>query len=358
MVLSDMMTRGIADRMDGMNPSATILLTAQAKELKRQGKDVLIFAAGEPNFNTPENVKMAAIAAIQSNVTRYTQSEGILELRKAICEKFKRENNINYAPDEVLVSCGAKHSLINAILAIINPGDEVIIPVPYWVSYLSQVHLAGGISVLIESGDDFKTKATDIAKKITKKTKLIILNTPNNPSGMIIDKKELKAIADLAVMHGIFVISDEVYEHFIYDNKQHTSIASLGEEVKNITLTINAVSKSYAMTGWRIGYAAGSKHIISAMGVLQSQMTSNPSSIAQMAALEALQGQQDSIVQMREAFVQRKEYVVNALNAIQGIHCEDPEGAFYAFFDMRALYGAKTKDGRVINDDVLFTTAS
>ncbi len=333
----------ISDRAKRISPSETLAITAKAKKLKSEGKDVIVFAAGEPDFFTPENVKLSAKQAIDNNFTKYTQASGIPELKQAICNKLKRENNLEYAADSIIVSNGGKHSLYNAFQAILNSGDEVLLPVPYCGSYIDQIRLAEGTPVLVETGDDFKVTAEQLKSKLTKKTKAILLNSPNNPSGAVIGEEELKKIAELAVEKNLFVVSDEVYEHFIYERK-HTSIASLNENIKKLTTTVNAVSKTYAMTGWRIGYCAAEKEIISAMSALQSHMTSNPCSIAQMAAVEALNGQQDSVKEMKQAFEKRRNLMVNGLNKIPGISCRVPEGAFYAFPCIKRLNFANSQD--------------
>ena len=323
----------LANRVKNIAPSATLAIDAKAKQLKKEGKDVVIFGAGEPDFNTPENIRQAAKKAIDNNFTRYTPVGGIPELKKAVAEKFRRENHIDYDVSEILVSCGGKHSLYNIAMALLNPGDEAILPVPYWVSYEEMIKLADAIPVFCRTDERFKLKADMIEEKISDKTKLLILNTPSNPTGAIVDTSEIRKIADLALQRNFYVISDEVYEHFIYGGK-HLSMASLNEEIRNLTITSNSVSKSYAMTGWRIGYSAGSKEIIKAMDNLQSHSTSNPSSIAQYAALEALSGPQDSVKLMVKAFDERRRFIHKRLNEIEGISCVEPEGAFYAFPDI------------------------
>ena len=324
----------LARRVMNIAPSATLAIDAKAKQLRKEGKDVVIFGAGEPDFNTPENIKQAAKKAIESNFTRYTPVGGIPELKKAVADKFRKENNISYDSSEILISCGGKHSLYNTAMALLNPGDEAILPVPYWVSYEEMIKLSDSIPVFCKTDDKFKLRADMVEEKITAKTKMIILNTPSNPSGAIVDQNEIRKIADLALQNNFYVISDEVYEHFIYGNSNHLSIGSLNDEIKNLTITSNSVSKTYAMTGWRIGYSAGNREIIKAMDNLQSHSTSNPSSIAQYAALEALAGPQNSVKQMVEAFDERRKLIHKRLNDIPGISCVEPEGAFYAFADI------------------------
>lgn len=323
----------LAQRVRNIAPSATLAIDAKAKRLKKEGKDVVIFGAGEPDFNTPENIKQAAKKAIDGNFTRYTPVGGIPELKKAVADKFKRENNIDYGASEILISCGGKHSLYNIAMAVLDKGDEAILPVPYWVSYDEIIKIAGANPVFCQTDERFKLTAAMVEEKITNKTKILILNSPNNPTGAVVDQDEIKKIAKLAVEHNFYVVSDEVYEHFVY-GKEQLSIASLNDEIKNLTLTSNSVSKTYAMTGWRIGYSAGSGEIITAMENLQSHSTSNPSNIAQYAALEALTGPQNSVSQMVKAFDERRKFIYERLNEIEGISCIEPEGAFYAFADI------------------------
>src|SRR3989344_7409570 len=321
----------ISKRVTNIAPSATLAIDSKAKQLKKEGKDVVIFGAGEPDFNTPENIKQAAKKAIDSNFTRYTPVGGIPELKKAVSEKFKRFNKIGYDPSEVTIGCGGKHVLYNVMLSVLEKGDEAILPVPYWVSFEEMIKLGEAKPVLCETDEKFKLTADNVEDKITKKTKLLILNSPSNPSGAIVEPSEIRKIAELAVKHNFYVISDEVYEHFVYGNKEFLSIASLNEEIKKLVITCNSVSKTYAMTGWRIGYCGASKDIITAMENLQGHSTSNPSTIAQMAALEALTGSQDSVKTMVKAFDERRKFIHKRLNEIGGISCVEPEGAFYAF---------------------------
>jgi len=324
----------LSNRVKNIAPSATFAIEAKTKQLKKEGKDVINFGLGEPDFNTPENIKLAAKKAIDSNFTRYTPVGGISELKKAIADKFKRDNNIDYDISEILVSCGGKHSLYNVAMTILDRGDEAILPVPYWVSYGEIIKLAEAKPVFCSTDDKSKLTAAFVEEKVTDKTKLLILNSPSNPTGAIIDSSEIRKIAELAVEHNFYVVSDEIYEHFIYGQNNHISIASLNEEIKNLTLTCNSISKAYAMTGWRIGYAAGNKDIIKIMDNLQSNSTSNSCSISQYAALEALSGSQDSVKQMVKAFDERRKFIYKRLNEIEGISCIEPEGAFYAFADI------------------------
>src|SRR3989344_4972151 len=324
----------LSKRIMNIAPSATLAIDAKAKQLKKEGKDVVIFGAGEPDFNTPENIKQAAIKSIQNNFTRYTPVSGIPELKKAVTDKLKRDNNLSYEASEVQISCGGKHSLYNICMAVLREGDEAILPVPYWVSYDEMIKLTGAKTIFCETDSKFKLTADKVEENITPKTRLLILNSPSNPTGAIIDPNEVEKIAKLAAKHNFYVISDEVYEHFVYGNRKNVSIASFGDEIKKLTIISNSVSKTYAMTGWRIGYSAGPANIIKAMDNFQGHSTSNPSNPAQMAALEALSGPQDSVKVMVNAFDERRKFIHKRLNEIKGISCVEPEGAFYAFPDI------------------------
>ena len=324
----------LSQRARNIAPSATLAIDAKAKQLKKDGKDVVIFGAGEPDFNTPENVKQAAIKAINSNITRYTPVGGMPELKKAIEESFSNVNKINYDVSEIMVSCGGKHTLYNIAMTILDKGDEAILPVPYWVSFEEMIKLAEAKPVFCRTDERFKLTAENVEEKITEKTKMLILNSPSNPSGAIVESSEIRKIAKLAVDNNFYVVSDEVYEFFVYGKNGSVSIASLNDEIRNLTITANSVSKTYAMTGWRIGYCGANKDIIKAMDNLQGHSTSNPSNIAQMAALEALNGPQDSVKQMVDAFDERRKFIHKRLNEIEGISCVEPEGAFYAFPDI------------------------
>ena len=323
----------LSQRVKNIAPSATLAIDAKAKQLKKEGKDVVIFGAGEPDFNTPENIKQVAKKAIDNNITRYTPVGGMPELKKAVSDKFRNFNKISYDVSEIIIGCGGKHILYNAMMSVLDKGDECILPVPYWVSYEEMIKLAEAKAVMCDTDEKFKLTADRVEEKITNKTKILILNSPSNPSGAIVEPAEIRKIAELAVRHNFYVISDEVYEYFTY-GKEHLSIASLGNEIKNLTIACNSVSKTYAMTGWRIGYCGANKEIIKAMENLQSHSTSNPSNIAQMAALEALNGPQDSIKQMVKAFDERRKFMHKKLNEIDGIRCIKLEGAFYAFPDI------------------------
>lgn len=346
---------GIAKRAMAIKPSPTLATAAKAKAMKSQGIDVVDFGVGEPDFDTPENVKQAGIKAIQSGFTKYTPAGGTDELKEAVVEKFKKDNGLQYEKSQVLISCGAKHSLYNIAEALFDPGDEVIIPSPYWVSYPDQVLLNDAVPVIVETTEEegFKLSAKKLEKAVTKKTKALVLNSPSNPTGLAYDKKTLEEIAAIAVRHKIYVVSDEIYEKLIYDGFKHFSIASLGTEIKDLTIVVNGVSKSHAMTGWRIGYAAGPKDIITAMANIQSQSTSNPASISQKAAVEALRGPQDFIRTMNIEFDKRRKYMVDRLNRIKGMSCLMPVGAFYAFPKVSQLFGKSVNGRRVANSSDL-----
>ena len=320
----------LSQRVRNIAPSATLAIDAKAKQLKKEGKDIVIFGAGEPDFNTPENIKQAAKKAIDSNLTRYTPVGGMPELKKAVAGKFSDFNKVNYDVSEVMIGCGGKHILYNAMMAVLGKGDEAILPVPYWVSFEEMIKLAEAKPVFCGTDRNFKLTAERVEEKITKKTKLLVLNSPSNPSGAVIEPSETRKIAKLAADNNFYVISDEVYEYFTY-GKEHLSIASLNDEIKNLTITCNSVSKTYAMTGWRIGYCGASREVINAMENLQSHSTSNPSNIAQMAALEALTGPQDSVKGMVKAFDERRRFIHKRINEIEEVSCIEPEGAFYAF---------------------------
>ncbi len=321
----------LSKRATAVLESATLAMSSRAKALKAAGKFVIDLSVGEPDFPTPQHVKDAAVQAMKNNFTKYTPAGGIPELKQAIAAKFKQENDLIYTTEQILVSNGAKHSLMNIFLALLNKGDEVLIPTPYWTSYPEMVKLADGVPIFCETDAAFHVSAAVLSKNITKKTKVLILNSPSNPTGAVVPKKELEKIAALCVQKKFFVISDEVYEHFCYNNTVHVSIASLGKEIYDRVLTVNAVSKTYSMTGWRIGYLAGPKELVKKMDALQSQMTSCPNSIAQRAAVAALMGDQSCVRQMRNSFDERRRYLVKRLQTINGISCKAPEGAFYVF---------------------------
>lgn len=331
----------LSKRTSSIKPSPTLSLDAKVKPLKAQGIDVINFGVGEPDFDTPENIKEAAIKAIRDGFTKYTPVGGTDELKAAIIEKLEKDNGLKYEKNEIIVSCGAKHSLYNIASALFDNGDEIVIPAPYWVSYPDQVLLNNAVPVIIKTDekDSFKITPELLKANLSKKTKALILNSPSNPTGVAYDRKSLEAIAEIAIKNDFYIVSDEIYEKLIYDGFEHVSIALLGDEIKQRTIVVNGLSKSYAMTGWRIGFSAGAKEIINAMTNIQSQSTSNPTSIAQKAAVEALTGVQDFIPKMVSEFDKRRQYMYERLNKINGITCIRPVGAFYAFPNVSSYYG-------------------
>lgn len=333
----------LSDRVQQLAPSPTLAITALANALKQQGQNVVGLGAGEPDFNTPEHILIAAKEAMDKGYTKYTASGGIKELKDAIVNKFVKENGLTYSSKQVMVSVGGKEGLYDLFQVTINPGDEVIIPAPYWVSYIEQVKLAGGIPVIVEGTPEnhLKITARQLEDAITNRTKAVIINSPSNPTGMIYSDEELKELGKVAVKHNLLIVSDEIYEHLIYDGKPHVSIAALADEFYQRTVIVTGVSKTYAMTGWRIGFVAGPTEVIQAMTDLQSHSTSNPTSIAQYAALAALKGTQQPITTMRAAFKERRDYVVDRINTIPGFHCLTPPGAFYAFIHVKEALGER-----------------
>ncbi len=340
----------ISKKYSSISASPTLAIDSKFKQMKADGMNVVGFGAGEPDFDTPQFIKDAAIKAINDGMTKYTPASGTIALKKAVCDKFKRHNNLDYTPDQIVISNGAKHSLVNALGAILNPGDEVIIPAPFWVSYTEMVKLRDGVPVIVQATEEenFLCSPEKIENAITDKTRAIIINSPSNPTGMVYDEESLKKIADIAVKHNIYVISDEIYEHLIYDGKKHVSIASFNEEIKNLTIIINGVSKTYAMTGWRIGFTASNKEIAKVMGNVQSHETSNPNSIAQEASRAALEGSEDELHAMVDEFSKRRLHMVDRISKIPGVSCLKPEGAFYVMMNIKSLYG-KSCNGTVIN---------
>jgi len=343
-------------RLDAVKPSLTLSITAKEKEMRSRGIDVVSFGVGEPDFDTPDNIKRAAIKSIESGFTKYTHSGGMPELKRAVQAKLMRENGLDYGTDQIIVSCGAKHSLYNLFQAMLNSGDEVIIPAPYWVSYPDMVLLADGKPVILPTREEnnFEIETNQLEESITERTKAIILNSPCNPTGCVYSPKRLKEIAEFLSDRDIYVVSDEIYEHMVYDGAKAVSIASFSDAVKERTIVINGVSKTYAMTGWRIGYAAGPKEIVKAMDTIQSQSTSNPTSIAQAAAVEALNGDQ-MVKHMVKEFDERRRRIVAGLNSIPGIECRKPAGAFYVFPRISGLYG-KEYEGRRITGSLDFSS--
>ena len=341
----------ISDSLKKIKPSPTIAVTQKARELKAAGKDVIGLGAGEPDFDTPENIKQAAIKAINDGDTKYTAVDGTPALKKAIVEKFKKENNLDYTADQITVGAGGKHVIYNAMMATLNEGDEVIVPAPYWVSYPDIVLLAGGKPVVMECDEkqSFKINPSDLEKFITPKTKWIILNSPSNPTGACYSEKDIREIAKVLEKHPhVYILSDDIYEHVTYEGFKFFTIAQI-EGLKERVLTMNGVSKAYSMTGWRIGYAAGPKEIIKAIAKIQSQSTTNPSSISQAASVEALSGTQDFIKKRADSFQERRDFVVRALNDIEGIECLNPDGAFYVFPSCKGLMGKKDTNGKELS---------
>ncbi|MGB3315967.1 MAG: pyridoxal phosphate-dependent aminotransferase [Albidovulum sp.] len=350
----------ISDTLARVKPSPTIAVTTKAQELKAAGRDVIGLGAGEPDFDTPDNIKEAAKRAIDDGKTKYTAVDGIPELKAAICAKFARENGLTYTPAQISVGTGGKQTLYNALMATLNPGDEVIIPAPYWVSYPDMVLLAGGTPVAVECGieSEFKLTPAQLEAAITPKTKWFIFNSPSNPTGAGYSRAELKGLTDVLMRHPhVWVMSDDMYEHLVFDDFEFVSPAQVEPGLYARTLTCNGVSKAYAMTGWRIGYAAGPVELIKAMRTIQSQSTSNPSSVAQYAAVEALNGPQDYLKDNRETFQTRRDLVVSMLNQTKGVKCPRPEGAFYVYPDISGCIGKTSAGGAVITDDEAFATA-
>ena len=350
----------LSDTLARVKPSPTIAVTTKAAELKAEGRDVIGLGAGEPDFDTPQNIKEAAKAAIDAGKTKYTAVDGIAELKAAICAKFKRDNGLDYTPAQVTIGTGGKQVLYNALMATLNPGDEVVIPAPYWVSYPDMVLLAGGEPVVAKASAETAYKLTPEALEdaITPKTKWLIFNSPSNPTGAGYTKDELKALTDVLMRHPhVWVMSDDMYEHLVYDDFTFCTPAEVEPALHDRTLTVNGVSKAYAMTGWRIGYAAGPVELIKAMGKIQSQSTSNPCSVSQWAAVEALTGPQDYIAENNKVFQRRRDLVVEMLNAAEGIECPVPEGAFYVYPSIKGCIGKTSEAGTMIADDEAFATA-
>ena len=345
----------VSHRCQNIAPSLTLQIDARAKEMKAAGLDVIGFGAGEPALPTPEHICDAAREALEKGYTRYTPAAGTKELRKAICEKLRRDNDMTYIYGDILVSSGAKHVIYNVLQSIIDPGDEVLIPTPCWVSYPEMVRMAGGVPVFIPTDEstDFIPTKRDIASRVTRRTKAIIINSPSNPNGCVWPREMLQFVADLAVSHPFYVVSDEIYEKLIYDGREHLSIAQLGEQIKAQTFLVNGMSKAYAMTGWRIGYVAGPRYEIAAMASFQSQATSNANSIAQYAALKALQGDQSCVTEMVAEFQKRRDVMVERINAIPHVSCRKPAGAFYIMMNIKEVLG-KSYDGRIIESSLDF----
>jgi aspartate aminotransferase len=346
----------VSNSLKRIKPSPTLAVTQKARELKAAGKEIISLGAGEPDFDTPDNIKQAAIKAINDGDTKYTAVDGTPVLKNAIIKKFKRENNLDYQADQVTVGVGGKHVIYNTMVATLNEGDEVVIPAPYWVSYPDIVLLAGGSPIILECNENqgFKINPSELEKSITKKTKWIILNSPSNPTGACYSEEDIREIAKVLIKHPhVYILSDDIYEHVAYEGFKFFTIAQVNE-LKERVLTMNGVSKAYSMTGWRIGYAAGPKEIIKAISKIQSQSTSNPSSISQAAAVEALNGTQDFIKERAISFQERRDFVVKALNKIKGINCLNPDGAFYVFPSCKGLLGKKDTNGNELKTDTDF----
>ncbi len=344
----------LAQRTSMIEASPTLAMSAKAKQLKSQGIDVIDFGVGEPDFDTPEHIKKACIKAIENGFTKYTAAAGIPELKKVLSEKMKTRNNLDYAPDQIIISNGGKHSLFNIMMALLDPGDEVILPAPYWVSYPEQVKMAGGVNVIVPTLEEngFKMTPEDFKKAITPKTKMLIINSPSNPTGGIYSEMELKALADICVENNIYVCSDECYEDLVYDGEKHVSIASFGKEIYDLTISCFTFSKSYAMTGWRLGYCAGPKEAIKAMSEFQSHTTSNPVSFVQKGGIEAITGPSaEPLKMMYTEFDKRRKRIVELLSKVPGVSCQVPKGAFYAFPNVSGLFG-KTYHGVSVNNSL------
>lgn len=349
------MKERLSARAQKISPSVTLAIDSKAKQMVSQGIDVISFGVGEPDFDTPAHIREAAIKAIETGFTRYTAASGINDLKAAVCAKLKRDNNLIYTPEQIVVSNGAKHSLYNALMVLVQAGDEVVIPTPYWVSYSEMVKMTDAEPVYVETkeADDFKLQIKDLEAAITSKTKVLMLNSPSNPTGMVYTADELKAIGQVCLKHDLFVICDEIYEKLVYDGTEHHSLAALIPELQEKTVLINGMSKAFAMTGWRIGYTASNATIAKAMGSMQSHATSNPNSIAQKASVAALNGPEEPITAMVAEFAKRRVFMVERVNQINGLSCRKPQGAFYVMANVQQLYG-RTIGGEVIKDDLQF----
>lgn len=343
----------LSKRMEKMKPSATVELTAKVDDLKRQGINIISFTVGEPDFGTPENIGAAGKKAIDEGFTRYTAVPGMFELRTAVCKKLKNDNQLNYDESQIVVSTGAKQALVNALFALVSPGDEVIIPTPCWVSYVDMVTLSEGTPVLVETKEeeDFQLDIERLKDAITEKTKVVLINTPNNPTGATYSYEILKALGELAIEHDFYILSDEVYEKLVYEGKKHICVASISEEIKERTIVVNGLSKAYAMTGWRLGYSASNKAISRAMNTIQGHVTSGTSAITQKAAIEALEGDQKSVEFMRGKFNERREYIIKRLRSMNNIGCAQSTGAFYVMPNIGKFYG-KTFKGKTLKDSL------
>lgn len=339
----------ISKMASAISPSPTLAIDSKFKQMKKQGIPVVGFGAGEPDFNTPDNIKAAGIEAIKNNITKYTPASGTLELKQAVCDKLKRDTGLEYTTANIVISNGGKHALTNTFNCICDPGDEVILPAPYWVSYPEMIKMAGATPVIINTTEEnnFKFTTDQLRAAITPKTKALVLNTPSNPTGMVYTREELSEVAKIAVENHIYVVFDEIYEKLVYEG-EHVNIATLGDDIKDLTIILNGMAKTYAMTGWRIGFAAANEKLAKAMGNIQSHATSNPNSIAQAAAVEALNGDQSFIDDMKATYIERRDYMVDRINGIEGLSCKKPNGAFYIFMNVKDVLG-KEHYGKVIN---------
>ena len=344
----------LSSRLSRVKPSITMAVTAKAAKLRSEGVDIVSFGAGEPDFDTPDHIKDAARRGLDEGVAKYTTVQGLPSLREAVAAELDKTHGRTFETDQITVTCGAKQALFNIFMATLDPGDEVLIPAPYWVSYPDMVKIAGGEPVIVETSaeSEFTPNPEDLEAAITKRTRALLLNTPSNPTGAVYDRARLEAIANIALRHDLFVISDDIYRSLVYPGAQYTSIASLSPEIAERTILVDGVSKTYAMTGWRIGYAAGPRDLIKAMAKIQGQSTSGATHIAQVAAREALTGSQECVAEMRSAFDERRREIVKLLREIPGVRCNEPRGAFYAFPDVSAFAGKKTPQGAVLEDDV------
>lgn len=349
------MVKPISKIAAAIAPSATLAISAKAKQMKASGIDVVNFGVGEPDFNTPENVKEAGIKAIQENKTKYTPAAGIIELRRAVCKRMKEDLGLDYEPNQVVVASGAKHSVYLAIMVCCDPGDEVVVAAPYWLSYAEMIRMAGAIPVEVhaQASANFKITAEQLEAAITDKTKMFMLNSPSNPTGMVYTREELEALAAVCEKHGIYVLADDIYCNLVYDGIEYTSIASVSPAMKEQCIVVNGVSKSYSMTGWRVGYTLSNETVAKAMSSYASHSTGAPATMAQWAAVESLEGEQDSVELMRQQFEQRRNHLVERMNKIEGVSCIKPQGAFYVMMDMSSFIG-KTMYGRVIESDLDF----
>ncbi|NLG83174.1 MAG: pyridoxal phosphate-dependent aminotransferase [Firmicutes bacterium] len=341
----------LSERVRRITPSSTLAMDARAKQMQREGQDVVFFGVGEPDFDTPEFIKDEAVAALRAGMTKYAPAAGLADLREAVCQYLYKEYGLSYRPKNIVITCGAKHALYNVFQVILEPGDEVILPVPYWVSYSEQIKLAGGVvvPVMTTAANGFRMQPEDFAAAITPRTRAVVINSPNNPTGAVYSRAELLAIAEIAVRHDLVIVSDEIYDHLIYDGLAPTSIPTLGPEVAARTILINGVSKTYAMTGWRIGYAAGDEKVIAAMADLQSH-SSNATTFCQKAAIKALLGPQEAVEKMRAEFARRRDLMVRLVRETPGLDCLTPQGAFYVFVDVGRLIG-RTVAGETVRDD-------